>query len=1027
VDFLFGGPVARVCHIILSQPSTIATPDAPAAPDAAPAGPRPPPRWMVVLVFALVLAARLHYAWVLRYSIDADRGIVQLMAAHIAEGRTWPVFFYGQAYMGSLEPLLGALFCYLVGTSAFAVALGTALCAFLVTLVAWRITRAIAGPWAALYACAFFATASPAFSAYMADPRGGYAMALLLGLWCLHQAARLADCAHRGEAVPWTWYGGLGLAAGAAWWTSGIVAPALAAAALVIAIGLRGRIFNLRIVAGFVGFLVGALPWLVWNARRGWISLSMSESLGAVSFADTLPLLARRAWSLLGVDLPDASPYLLGGALLLLLAGALLPSLFLAARGRRTDAIYQALAVLFFLPLFAAAYASSSFARIDTLRYLLPLLPLLGIATGLLLGTCLARVPWPVHLVALALLIGAQPARGRHRLHTDEARRGLNQRSATALQAARAQECDVVFVPYLRHWMNFATREALPFVDPGEERYAPYARRALLAERPGWFAGANGIATFLKSVGSRYESSSASLDTLIHHVQPPDHRWRLLPPDQVRSAIASDGSDQRAALLDGNLATRWREDTSQSQPAHVDLVLAEPTSLCGLKFYSADANYPIYLAVQGRAAGETNWTELLPTTTATGYHWSGGGLYWRNLYHSLEVRFGPATVAEIRVAFPPSPRRDAYRFRLAELSLLAVDAHPAAAPSPSPAAVDDLITRLQRAGIRQLLADRYVSDRVAARTGHGISVRSSCALTRGVNDLPRRDDPPYTPCELGSGLALLLPPGGADAATARLRAAGFAPVAENTPLGVLLTLTAEDDPCAPRPGSMAWFGDALFAWQEEGHEAGDAQRWYEQAEHLRSRQPDDPCARALLEQALAQDPDHVPALQAWLALAGAGDPQTDERRERLRRLTQPERPCQARFANGMEIFGVQVEPARAARGDTVNVTYFWRAPADLDYINVATFVHFRQEKVVWQDDHQALAGITHGRIRSHVHDAPLLVKRRVTIPVDAPAGTYDLALGLVTGPEGHRVKVKGPDAGLRRSVVLEKVLEVTAP
>ncbi len=102
-----------------------------------------------------------------------------LMASHMAEGRAWPVFFYGQAYMGSLEPMLGALFCLLFGTSAFAVALGTGLSAFLLTLVAWRMARALAGPWAALYAAALFATVSPAFAAYMADPRGGYAMALL--------------------------------------------------------------------------------------------------------------------------------------------------------------------------------------------------------------------------------------------------------------------------------------------------------------------------------------------------------------------------------------------------------------------------------------------------------------------------------------------------------------------------------------------------------------------------------------------------------------------------------------------------------------------------------------------------------------------------------------------------------------------------------------------------------------------------------------------------------------------------------
>jgi len=39
---------------------------------------------------------------------NADEAIVALMARHINQGNI-PVFFYGQAYMGSLDPMLVAI------------------------------------------------------------------------------------------------------------------------------------------------------------------------------------------------------------------------------------------------------------------------------------------------------------------------------------------------------------------------------------------------------------------------------------------------------------------------------------------------------------------------------------------------------------------------------------------------------------------------------------------------------------------------------------------------------------------------------------------------------------------------------------------------------------------------------------------------------------------------------------------------------------------------------------------------------
>ena len=89
--------------------------------------------WFPALVLALLaigLATRIYGAWCFRFNLNPDASVVALMVKHMAEGRDFPVFFYGQAYMGTFEPMVSAALCRLFGCSGFMVCLGTALLGF---------------------------------------------------------------------------------------------------------------------------------------------------------------------------------------------------------------------------------------------------------------------------------------------------------------------------------------------------------------------------------------------------------------------------------------------------------------------------------------------------------------------------------------------------------------------------------------------------------------------------------------------------------------------------------------------------------------------------------------------------------------------------------------------------------------------------------------------------------------------------------------------------------------------------------
>src|SRR6266849_6824787 len=55
---------------------------------------------------------------------NSDEGTLGLMALHIAYRGEYPIFFYGQGYMGTLEAYLAAFLYHLFGPSLFVLRLG---------------------------------------------------------------------------------------------------------------------------------------------------------------------------------------------------------------------------------------------------------------------------------------------------------------------------------------------------------------------------------------------------------------------------------------------------------------------------------------------------------------------------------------------------------------------------------------------------------------------------------------------------------------------------------------------------------------------------------------------------------------------------------------------------------------------------------------------------------------------------------------------------------------------------------------
>ncbi|HLV34838.1 MAG TPA: glycosyltransferase family 39 protein [Spirillospora sp.] len=349
---------------------------------------------LAILVIAAVGRALLLASGAV--SFHSDEAIVALMARHINQGAR-PVFFYGQAYMGSLDAWLIAIGFRLLGESVMSIRVVQSVLYLLVVatayLAAWqlsgkRIVAAVAG----------LLLAVPAVNTmlYTTATLGGYNETLLLGNLMLILGHALVS---RQMRFGWRW-AGLGLAAGLGWWTNGlIVVYALPVGLVLLVSWIRQRI-SVGTVAPGIGlallfFVAGSAPWWVFDFTHQHAALSTYltnrqsgefEGIGIPYVPPpqrALGLILIGLPTLIGLRFPWSSTYFLipAGVLVALVYGVAVYRF-----SRRPDPLtaYGRLLVAGLLLIFCILFIASTFGADPTGRYFLPLVLPLAIIVGTL-------------------------------------------------------------------------------------------------------------------------------------------------------------------------------------------------------------------------------------------------------------------------------------------------------------------------------------------------------------------------------------------------------------------------------------------------------------------------------------------------------------------------------------------------------------------------------------------------------------------------------------------------------------------
>jgi len=964
--------------------------------------------WLLVLISFVGFALRVAKAWTGQFSPNSDFGIVALMAKHMAEGRDFPVFFYGQPYMGSLEPAFSALLCKLFGVSGFVVRLGTAVLSACLLPLVYLFARDASSRRAGVMAALFCLVGSDTILHYSVAPRGGYMTMLVSGLLVLWLAARIAAYSARGEAAPPVVYAAAGLAAGLGWWSTQLVTAFLGTAAVLALCAFRPRLLRHGFLPASTGFVAGSLPWWLWNLTHQWTSLEFASSLGKTpaaegwrSFGKQLlkllelwPLSNSLAW-LRTVSLIGLSIYFLW----ILIADRL--------RTREVNRFYHRLAIPVLFAVMALIYVTSHYAAFHETRYLLPLFPAVAIMLGVVCDQLQRRFRLPLGWALLILLLPRHLYEVGQMRH-DRVKSWPTWRKAVELTTEVGPLCGgVCWGGYALHWINFASDERLCVAGMPAERYAPYAALAETAPAPAVLADHRRIRAFLEQTQGHSRQTVCADIPVDYAITAPSDHWNYVDDNVVLRTPSAEQAEPATLLTDALLDTCWY--VPEGSDSSVVFCFARPVKLCGVRLLSPDDHYPRRVTLEARKDSDKEWQTILPKVRPTGYFWSGVRLQLEGLQFFQEFRFATpsADVCQVRLTVQSDQG-----IRLGEVLFLEQEEPRQTGAIPT---VETCWETLRKTGAQRVYAPRWLSEELAVLTRGTVRTSLPRSLTRSVQDLPKTESACPEQVLFNEPTALLMDTRDAPRTKKmlNLNSIPWQEFALGRYLLLLITPPPQDQWGLSLP-ILYWTELGAFGISPAKFVKRRAQAAFEQAARASNPIP-------LLRNALSLYPAHQAARRTLIqALATTGEiAEATANAAILQEQTVPEIPAPVRFANGVELLGFRASANTVPPGGTVQITYYWRVPENLHARDWAVFVHFIGPHGMFQDDRLLVNHLDTEDIAYQPFAEVFTEKRLVRIPSEQTPGEYRLHVGLCRRSNGERVRVRTKLQTRRRAVATD--------
>lgn len=772
--------------------------------------------------------------------LNSDESAVGLMGRHVLLG-VFPVFFYGQPFMGGLEALLTAPIFYLLGSSPLTLKLLPVGLSLILLFMNYTFARRLLGPPVALLSTALLAIPPAFFLRWTREARSHYTLVPIFGLILLllaHQMIYRAPTPRRQAFL----LALAGFLSGLAWWTNYLSIVYLLVVWPLLLLHARRLLFGWRLWLAPPAFLLGGLPLWVYQATHGFFLLEQRETITLqylLPYArdlvtNALPILlgvpVALRWNAFGVTIYA----IMGGSYFLAFCWFVwqrrrgLAALLHPSSGETNGSEMLILLVGVTLAINLGTIYGIRLAD-DDQKYLLPLYTALPTILAGAIATLWQRARSAAStLIAaiLALSLAGSLSEGLPVVPPAIRARYLEENRTTSLLLDFLRSRGITRVQGPSIYWTFLSKESTIFADTYQENYPPYAAMVDGSDRAAWMA--NGpmpeFEAVLRAMGVSYRLIQGPGRWFYHDFHLPPFTYAELQPDGWL-ATASHRPERAQHAVDRDAGTRWETGIPQAPGMffQVDLGMPFPVAMLAWlpgRFEDVPGGFDIHLSPDG-----TNWVRSASVPSYQGLiYWGGTHPIGRVRRGRVEVRFPPLEARYVRITQTADRPEDPHWWTIRELFVFTGTPGLPAEATP----VDPLVQALLDRGLTEVVADNGLSARLALASRGRLRVLPANLFTDFYgSSLP---DPGILDRFLPTPrTAIVLPLSRSDAASveADLRQAGFRHSSQDVS-GHRIFSRFEREPLPGRPLSRdGWKLSASHAEAELDHlvDGRHSSRW----------------------------------------------------------------------------------------------------------------------------------------------------------------------------------------------------------
>ncbi|MDP8217723.1 MAG: discoidin domain-containing protein [Candidatus Theseobacter exili] len=662
--------------------------------------------WLIFIALSAGFALRLGYLLSIKDVLDPDEAVIGLIGRHILEGQ-FPIFMYGQAYIGTLEPLLISPFFYFFGANPFTLRLPALILSsifpFLIGFYAYRLYGKTEG----IFAFILGAIGPVYLTGLSIISWGNYVENLVFTSLVLIITNEIVFRTEKGDLKRRRWlFAGLGLIAGIGWWSHPSIVVPLAVCALFIFLDDKMFFLKMHFWIAVVCFVLGSLPLWIYNFQNGYITMDLLfKSGGPFRIKQFFKLFSHLLQNALGVDRFISAKFILRGKLVRyvsslhfwVLLGLL--GVFFATRLKRIIAPLtfnlkkadgSSMLVVHWL-LFSYVFCTTRYgADNEAIRYLLPLfatiIPALSVGLSWIWKRTRLLASVILGLIIVLNIIGHFYAFSENK--TPYGQQSFGIRSDAEIINFLKMKGITEFYGKHRYWttVSFITGEKItgsdahPFrtllPDPRYNRYPRFANKVDNSENAAWIikkSNKKRFETVLKGLKAKYKRANFEECFIYTDITSPE--MESVPISSNGWKAFSQGIDKDTeAAFDRNLWTVWTSSVSQSDSVDFFFDTGRVSIINKITFFSGNLHpydYPRGFLIQVSSDG-ANWK-----TVAEKQQCESGGFFWNEKRLRLDcsgrivVIFEPLKAQYIRIKLLGGSR---FCWSIAELFVYGPDA-----------------------------------------------------------------------------------------------------------------------------------------------------------------------------------------------------------------------------------------------------------------------------------------------------------------------------------------------------------------